>query len=57
MINKLKKIETQIGRSINISIYSKKEINKQRNEGNAFICRVLEQPKIWIVGSEGDLST
>ena len=57
MINTLHKIETQIGRSINISIYSKKEINKQKNEGNVFVCRVLEQPKIWVVGSEGDLPT
>ena len=57
VINTLHKIETQIGRSINISIYSKKEINKQKNEGNAFVCRVLQQPKIWVVGSEGDLPT
>ena len=36
---------------------NKEEINKQKNEGNAFVCRVLEQPKIWVVGSEGDLPT
>jgi predicted nucleotidyltransferase len=57
MINQLHKTEVQIGRTINISIYTKKEISKQKKEGNAFICRVLQQSKIWIVGSEGDLPT
>jgi hypothetical protein len=24
-------------------------------EGNAFVKRVLEQPKVWVIGSERDL--
>lgn len=57
LIAVLLKIESQLQRSINITVYSKKEILQQLKEGNAFISRVLEQPKIWVVGSEENLST
>jgi hypothetical protein len=56
LIAVLLKIESQLQRSINITVYSKKEILQQLKEGNAFISRVLEQPKIWVVGSEEYLS-
>lgn len=57
LIAALLKTESQLQRSINITIYSKKEIHQQLKEGNAFINRVLEQPKIWVVGSEENLIT
>ena len=56
LIAVLLKIESQLQRSINITVYSKQEILQQLKEGNAFISRVLEQPKIWVVGSEEYLS-
>jgi predicted nucleotidyltransferase len=57
LIAALFKTESQLQRSINITIYRKKEILQQLKEGNAFISRVLEQPKIWVVGSEENLIT
>jgi hypothetical protein len=55
LITTFLKTESQLQRSINITIYSKKEILQQLKEGNAFIRRVLEQPKTWVVGSEENL--
>jgi predicted nucleotidyltransferase len=45
----------KLGRAVNPTILSKKELTKQVKEGNAFTTRVLAQPKIWLVGSEHEL--
>jgi len=45
----------RLGRSVNPAVYSRKELARRRKSGNAFVKRVLEQPKVWIVGGEGDL--
>lgn len=44
-----------LGRVVNPSIYSLKEIIKKIEEKNAFVLRILEQPKIWVKGNEDDL--
>jgi predicted nucleotidyltransferase len=44
-----------VGRSINPTVYSKKDFNRRINEGRSFIKRVLTQPKIWIFGQESDI--
>jgi len=44
-----------LGREINPSIYSRKDIKKKLRERNAFLTRVMEQPKIWVKGGEDDI--
>lgn len=46
----------QMGREINPTIYSRAELAKRLKARNAFVTRVLEQPKIWLIGNEHDLA-
>lgn len=47
----------RLGRAVNPTIYSEAELTKRVRGHNAFITRVLKQPKIWLVGSARDLPT
>lgn len=44
--------EISLGRSINPTIYSLDQIKEKIWQDNAFITRILEQPKIWIKEDE-----
>jgi hypothetical protein len=37
-------------------VYSRRELTRRRKDDNAFVNRVLAQPKVWIIGTEDDLS-
>jgi predicted nucleotidyltransferase len=43
------------GRKINPTIHSRAELARKRKERSSFVVRVLEQPKIFLIGSEHDL--
>jgi len=45
-----------LGRDINPSIYSRQDITKKMSDKNVFLTRVMEQPKIWMKGSDDDIS-
>jgi len=45
----------RLGRPVNPTIYSLGEFSRRKNQGNEFIVRVLEQPKVWIIGGDDDL--
>jgi predicted nucleotidyltransferase len=45
----------QLGRTINPTVYSRKELAKRREQGNSFVTRVLARPKIWVIGGEDAL--
>jgi predicted nucleotidyltransferase len=45
----------RVGRSINPTILSSKELAKRVADDSAFVSRVLSQPKIWLIGGEDDL--
>jgi predicted nucleotidyltransferase len=45
----------RLGRSINPTILSTKELAKRVAGDNMFVSRVLSQPKIWLIGGEDDL--
>ncbi|HEV6967387.1 transcriptional regulator [Roseateles sp.] len=45
-----------LGRTINPTLLTREEFNRRRVGGEAFLGRVMEQPKVWIVGAEDDLS-
>lgn len=47
--------EKSLGRSINPSIYTAEQIREKLEQKNTFLTRVMEQPKIWVKGSEDDI--
>lgn len=57
VINALSEHEAKLGRPVNPSIYSMEEIKRKLQEHNAFVSRVLKQPKIFLIGSLNDLPT
>ena len=46
---------SRILRTVNPSLYSYVEFSRLLQNDNAFIRRVMEQPKLWIIGSEDDI--
>jgi predicted nucleotidyltransferase len=48
--------EKSLGRPINPTIYDKAEIKRKLSEKNAFLTRVLNQPKLWVKGTEDDIN-
>jgi predicted nucleotidyltransferase len=46
----------RLGRTVNPTVYSRKELDKRLRADNAFIKRILAQPKIWVIGEEHDLA-
>ena len=50
----LGEVETQLGRAVNPTLYSPAELQRKRKEDNAFVQRVLQQPKIILMGSMDD---
>jgi predicted nucleotidyltransferase len=51
----LEETAVRLGRTVNPTVYSPKEFSKRVKGGNAFITRVLAQPKVWLIGDERDL--
>jgi predicted nucleotidyltransferase len=51
----LERATKTLGRQVNPTVYTAAEFSKRSVQENAFVTRVLEQPKIWIVGGEHDL--
>jgi DNA-binding transcriptional ArsR family regulator len=46
----------RIGREINPHVLSEAEFKKRQNEKDHFLTRVMESPKVFIVGNQNDLS-
>jgi predicted nucleotidyltransferase len=46
----------QLGRRVAPTIYSSKELAKRVKQENAFVTRVLSQPKLWLIGDERGLA-
>lgn len=57
LVNQLLGTEVRLGRGINTTIYTEADVRQRLIDGNAFLSRVLEQPKIWIIGNESDIPT
>ena len=53
----LENASSLLTRSINPTIYSSAELAKRITKRNAFVMRVLDQPKIWLIGNDRDLAT
>ena len=46
----------QLGRTVNPTLYTADEFAQRVEDGKSFIMRVLEQPKIFVKGSEHDIT-
>lgn len=46
----------RLGRQVNPTIYTRDELARRIRDGNAFVTKLLAQPKLWLIGSEHDLS-
>lgn len=46
----------RLGRTVNPTIYTRKELARRRTEDNTFVTRVLAQSKFWLIGGEDDLA-
>jgi predicted nucleotidyltransferase len=55
LIRALQPAERQIGRKISPTLYSAAELAKKRSGKSSFVTRILEQPKIFLIGSDRDL--
>ncbi len=44
-----------LGRQVNPTLYAPAELAKRINQDNAFVTRVLQQSKIWLIGTEKDI--
>ncbi|MEO7106069.1 MAG: nucleotidyltransferase domain-containing protein, partial [Rhodoferax sp.] len=44
-----------LGRKINPTLYAPADVVKRIQSDNAFVTRVWQQPKIWLIGSEEQL--
>lgn len=51
----LESATTTLGRKINPTLYTPADVAKRIQSDNAFVTRVWQQPKIWLVGSEEQL--
>lgn len=46
----------RLGRDVNPTVLSRKDLAARLKQGSAFARRILEQPKIWVIGTERDIS-
>lgn len=52
----LEEVSNILGRPVNPTILSREEFRQRIAKQESFLTRVIEQPKIWIVGESNDLS-
>lgn len=52
----LESASERLGRAVNPTIYTRAELGRRIERRNAFVTKVLAQPKIWLIGSEDDLA-
>jgi predicted nucleotidyltransferase len=53
----LEQASVQLGRKVSPAVYLAKELTKRVRQDNAFVTRVLVQPKLWLIGDERGLAT
>ncbi len=54
--NLLSDVSQQIGREVNPHVMSEAEFKKRMREEEHFLIRVMESPKVFVIGSQNDLS-
>lgn len=56
LFSALEQASATLQRPVNPSLYTPSELTKRIADTNSFIIRVLEQPKLWILGTEDDFA-
>jgi len=51
----LPQVESKLERTVNPTLYTKSDIRKKIDSDNSFVVRVLDQPKIFLFGTEDDI--
>lgn len=51
----LESATTTLGRTVNPTLYTPGDLARRRAQDNAFVTRVLGQPKLWLIGSDETL--
>ncbi len=52
----LEDVGARLGRPVNPTLMTRKELAKRRADDNAFVTRVLSQTKIWLIGGEHEVA-
>ena len=52
----LEPASVRLGRPVHPILYSAAELSFRRAKRNAFVTRVLGQPKMWVIGGDDDLA-
>jgi predicted nucleotidyltransferase len=52
----LEQASQDLGRTVNPTVYSLREFTRRVKEGKAFVARVMNQPKVWLIGDEHGLT-
>lgn len=55
LVKSLISLEEKLEREVNPNVFTADEFSRRRHEPDGFIPRVLNQPKLWIIGGEDDL--
>jgi predicted nucleotidyltransferase len=55
LIEALSDAETRLGRPVNPTLFKPREMQRKLAEGNAFLERVLKQPRILLLGTDNDI--
>jgi len=55
LVSRIDKIEKDIKREINYSIYSRKDFEKKKRQKDGFIEDIIENPKIFVIGGKNDI--
>lgn len=55
MLEVLQPLQHQLGRTVNPTLYTPVEFVQRVRDGKSFVMRILEQPKIFIKGTEDEL--
>jgi predicted nucleotidyltransferase len=56
VVSALHPLAERLRREVNPTLYSRAELRKRLDAGNAFVERVLAQPKLWVIGGEDGLA-
>jgi hypothetical protein len=56
LFSTLEEASRRLGRKVAPTIYAPGELADRVQRDSAFVTRVLQQPKIWLIGSDSDLA-
>jgi predicted nucleotidyltransferase len=51
----LQTAEAQLARPVNPTLFTRTDWHRKRQEGHAFVSRIMAQPKVMLIGTEADL--